>query len=411
MSSARSNSDLASAQFSAEDDGSPWYDHSTLGSPCLFSEAGSAHSDTEFGEFELPRDVDDLTVATELANDLFRSRRQEALRDSGPERVGRSNVLEYTSNVPIQPSLTPTKEARQAHLEIWQQALMADWLDEVHSGNELVGPGWQRALGALNDFGIKEADLIDLQQILDGVEELLEGLHIPPRQKAFILNAWPTRKFFIEELRQRAVATNRILSRMSWIPPISNREYEQFLAMGYMSDAGVPEESEPIRPESPTDDQLPIHGRPHQPDPTQGYCPVCPGSLSFQTWNTNSSWPWATHRTKASRRRLVPLVRLHWRMLSSPFRTGLTRPLQRKAFRPNRRSLRRPRRRARSSRRQWFLQLCWIFPSSSAFNAVSEPIYTIRENLEIPLNFWVSWAGPRIRRRGCWRRTMPTLLA
>ena len=63
MSSARSTSDLASAQFSAEDDGSPWYDHSTLGSPCLFSEAGSAHSDTGFGEFELPRDVDDLTVA------------------------------------------------------------------------------------------------------------------------------------------------------------------------------------------------------------------------------------------------------------------------------------------------------------------------------------------------------------
>ena len=265
---------------------------------------------------------------------------------------------------------------------------MADWLDEVHSGNELVGPGWQRALGALNDFGIKEADLIDLQQILDGVEELLEGLHIPPRQKAFILNAWPTRKFFIEELRQRAVATNRILSRMSWIPPISNREYEQFLAMGYMSDAGVPEESEPIRPESPTDDQLPIHGRAHQPDPTQGYCPVCPGSLSFQTWNTNSSWLWATRRTKASQRRLIPLVRLHWRMISSPFRTGFTRPLQRKAFRPNRRSLRRPRRRARSSRRQWFLQICWIFPSSSAFNAVNEPIYTIRENLEIPPNFW-----------------------
>ena len=57
---------------------------------------------------------------------------------------------------------------------------------------------------------------------------------------------------------------------MFWIAFISDMEYEQFLAMGYPSDEGVPEEADPIGPPSLADDQLPIQDRVHPPAPTQG---------------------------------------------------------------------------------------------------------------------------------------------
>ena len=106
---------------------------------------------------------------------------------------------------------------------------MADLINEVKSGDELLGPGYQWALGALHEFGITESDFVDQHQTLDGVEDLLDGLNIPFKQRAFLVNAWPARKYFVQELRKRAEESHRTLLGISWIKPISTSEYEKFL--------------------------------------------------------------------------------------------------------------------------------------------------------------------------------------
>ena len=176
-----------------------------------------------------PIEVDDLALATEMANELYQLQRQNSHQPGwlGPGEV--PPVMKYIHRVPIASPLSPSREQRQAALDLWQKDLMADLINEVKSGDELLGPGYQWALGALSEFGITEADFVDQHQTLDGVEELLDGLNIPLKQRAFLVNAWPARKFFVQELRKRAEESHRTLLGISWIKPISTLEYEKFL--------------------------------------------------------------------------------------------------------------------------------------------------------------------------------------
>ena len=182
-------------------------------------------------DLEEPIEVDDLALATEIANELYQTVRQNAHRPGwlGPGEV--PPVLTYIKRVPIASPPSPSRAQRQEALDLWQKDLMADLINEVKSGDELLGPGYQWALGALHKFGIAEADLVDQHQTLPDVEDLLEGLNIPLKQRAFLVNAWPARKFFVQELRKRAEESNRTLTGISWIKPISTSEYEKFLAM------------------------------------------------------------------------------------------------------------------------------------------------------------------------------------
>ena len=182
-------------------------------------------------DLEEPIEVDDLALATELANEIYRTVRQNAHRPGwlGPGEV--PPVLNYIKKVPIASPPLPSRAQRQEALDLWQKDLMADLINEVKSGDELLGPGYQWSLGALQQYGISEADLVDQQHTLDGVEDLLDGLNIPLKQRAFLVNAWPARKFFVQELRKRAEDSNRTLTGISWIKPISTLEYEHFLTM------------------------------------------------------------------------------------------------------------------------------------------------------------------------------------
>ena len=180
---------------------------------------------------EEPIEVDDLALATEMANELYQTVRQNAHRPGwlGPGEV--PPILSYIKKVPISTPPSPSREERQNALDLWQKDLMAELVNEVKSGDELLGPGYQWSLGALQQYGITEADIVDQQQSLDGVEDLLDGLNIPLKQRAFIINAWPARKFFVQELRKRAADSNRTLTGISWIKPISTLEYEKLLTM------------------------------------------------------------------------------------------------------------------------------------------------------------------------------------
>lgn len=176
-----------------------------------------------------PIEVDDLALATEMANELYQFQRQNSHQ---PGWLGLGEVppvMKYIHRVPIASPLSPSREQRQEALDLWQKDLMADLINEVKSGDELLGPGYQWALGALSEFGITEADFVDQHQTLNGVEELLDGLNIPLKQRAFLVNAWPARKFFVQELRKRADESHRTLMGISWIKPISTLEYEKFL--------------------------------------------------------------------------------------------------------------------------------------------------------------------------------------
>ena len=175
-------------------------------------------------DLEEPIEVDDLALATEMANELYALQRQNG-----------QPGMKYISKVPIISPPSPSREQRQDALHRWQTDLMADLINEVRSGDELLGPGYQWALGALQEYGITEADIVDQQQTLDGVEDLLAGLNIPFKQRAFLINAWPARKYFVQELRKRAADSNRTLLGISWIKPISTMEYEKFLMMGSSS--------------------------------------------------------------------------------------------------------------------------------------------------------------------------------
>ena len=164
-----------------------------------------------------------------MANELYQFQRQNSHQ---PGWLGLGEVppvMKYIHRVPIASPLSPSREQRQEALDLWQKDLMADLINEVKSGDELLGPGYQWALGALSEFGITEADFVDQHQTLNGVEELLDGLNIPLKQRAFLVNAWPARKFFVQELRKRADESHRTLLGISWIKPISTLEYEKFL--------------------------------------------------------------------------------------------------------------------------------------------------------------------------------------
>ena len=76
----------------------------------------------------------------------------------------------------------------------------------------------------MEEVCVTEAGLIESYESLEAVKELLGGLEIPPPKQAFLLNAWPSRKFFVRELQNRAQCTGRTLSTMSWIRPISQYE-------------------------------------------------------------------------------------------------------------------------------------------------------------------------------------------
>ena len=180
---------------------------------------------------EEPIEVDDLALATEMANELYQTVRQNAHRPGwlGPGEV--PPILSYIKKVPISTPPSPSREERQNALDLLQKDLMAELVNEVKSGDELLGPGYQWSLGALQQYGITEADIVDQQQSLDGVEDLLDGLNIPLKQRAFIINAWPARKFFVQELRKRAADSNRTLTGISWIKPISTLEYEKLRTM------------------------------------------------------------------------------------------------------------------------------------------------------------------------------------
>ena len=180
-------------------------------------------------DLEEPIEVDDLALATEIANELYQVQRQNAHQPGwlGPGEA--PQVMNYIHKVPIASPPSPSREQRQAALNLWQKDLMVDLINEVKSGDELLGPGYQWALGALQQYGITESDIVDQQQTLDGVEDLLDGLNIPFKQRAFLINAWPARKFFVQELRKRAEESNRTLLGISWIKPISTMDYEKFL--------------------------------------------------------------------------------------------------------------------------------------------------------------------------------------
>ena len=119
---------------------------------------------------------------------------------------------------------TPTKVERLTALDSWETELMTDLMGLSQSGQELFGPGYRWALGSLEEVCVTEAGLIESYESLEAVKELLGGLEIPPPKQAFLLNAWPSRKFFVRELRNRAQCTGRTLSTMSWIRPISQYE-------------------------------------------------------------------------------------------------------------------------------------------------------------------------------------------